>query len=239
MKRFVEVYWTPWINNRGMVENHADHLLIQEPQPVLSEIAKERPKLPNYFRCPAFVKSCQNAFLIRSPVDVNVTIKNNSEIYTDRYGQGFYNTHIENKQHHSDPLNPFLMSAFPECVFYSNEPVEMETLDPFLLHSNVSRNVRLVPGCYDISKWVRPVEYAFEVIDQHQPLEFKVGSPLMMIRFKTKHNRPVKLVRVMFDSKIEDMVKASTTLKMFRKNLSLEKLYGLAASYLEAWRKSK
>jgi DNA-binding LytR/AlgR family response regulator len=111
----------------------------------------------------------------------------------------------------------------------------METCDLFLMSSQVSRNIRIIPGRFDIGKWIRPVEFAFEVLDKTEPLEYKVDTPLFMVRFFTANDAPVKLTRVIHTAEIELAIQACTTVKQYRPFLPLKQLYKLGESYIKAW----
>lgn len=241
MRRYVEVYWTPWIHNdigRNSLA-HVANLIVQPPQPIISEIAKNRIGKPMYLRCPAFVGSCHNAFLIKSPVDINIKINDDNSVTTDRYGQEFYDLYIGNREHQTAKENPFLMHTFPSILFFAKESVEMEMMDPILVNSGLSRNVRIVPGVFNIYKWVRPIDFTFEVIDRTAPLVFKVDDPLFMVRFKTKNNLPVKFVRVPFNLELKNFVNSFVLTKKIRPFLPLKDLYDLAKNYVDFWWRKK
>ena len=239
MKRYVEVYWTPWVRYQDSEKFAPVHILFGEPQPLLTELAKERVGTPAYIKCPAFVKVCQNTFLIRCPINLNISINPDLTVSSDNYGQAFFDLFINPRMNQTDHSNPFLMDTFPEYLFYANEPVEMELLDPILLHGQVSRNVRIIPGSFDISKWIRPIQYAFEVIDSSRPLEFRAGDPLFMIRFKTVNDRPVKFVRFVQDQNAGAAVEACVGLKDFRPQIGLKKMYELASDFVSTWKRGR
>lgn len=236
MKQYVEVYWTPWIQGVSKNPFVASRILVQQPDPIISAIIKERPDA-GYTKCPAFVDACRNGFIVRSPVDINMTLDHGEKaVTTDRYGQDFYDSEINNRGNQSDSNNPFLMSLFPRILFYAKDPVEIEQLDLLVLPAPA--NVKTIPGKFDISKWMRPVEWAVEIDQAITTLSIKVGEPLFMVRFNTQDNVPVKLVRVTQTSELVAAVNTCVSVKEYRPKLGLKKLYGLSKDYLEAiWRK--
>lgn len=235
-KNYVEVYWTPWTQDRSMARFSPFYLMMQEPSPLLTEISKERLGIPAYMKCPAFLRACQNSFLIRCPMDINITINSDRTVSTDRYGQDFFELFIGPRSNQTHEDNPYLMDTFPEYLFYANDSVEMEMLDPIILHGRVSQNVRVIPGKFDISKWIRPIQYAFEVIDSSRPLEFRAGDPLFMVRFKTKDDLPVKFIRTSQDREMNIVASACVGLKDFRPRLSLAKMYEIASGFVSHWK---
>lgn len=238
MKQYVEIYWTPWLPGPSKRILVPLHLLTQQPDSLISVVAKERPGAP-YIKCPAFIDACRNGFVVKSPVDINIALDHETKtITTDRYGQEFYDCQIENRGHQSNPNNPFLISLFPRIVFYAKESVEMEQSDLIILPS--PENVKTVPGKFDISKWIRPIEWAIEVDRTVSVLSLKAGDPLFMVRFKTQNNLPVKLIRVDQSPELVITVDAFTFAKNYRPNLSFKNLYELSKSYLEGfWRRHK
>jgi hypothetical protein len=237
MKQYVEVYWTPWTQGLGNHPFISSHVLTQQPDPIISAIIKERPDA-GYTKCPAFVDACRNGFVIKSPVDINITLDHSKKtLTTDRYGQDFYECEINNRGDQSSPSNPFLMSLFPKILFYAKEPVEVEQLDLMVL--TAPANVKTIPGKFDISKWIRPVEWAIEVDHSVTTLSIKTGDPLFMVRFKTLGNIPVKLVRVNQTIELGATVNAFLSVKKQRPKLKLKQLYELSKNYLEAFWRNK
>ena len=227
MKKYVEVFWSPYSKNAAVMQN-----LFVEPKPLFSIINKER-KGAGYLKCPAFQELVKNEFVITAPFDLNVTIKEEERgVYTDRYGQDFYNLFIINRGEKAPPENPYMLSLPPYYVFYSKDNVSIETRDTSLLTSGSSSNLKVIPGGFNISKWVRPIEFAIEVIDVAKPIEMRVGDPLFSIRFITPNNVPVKLTRVEESQHVLNMVDSCVYVKSFMPNLKLHKLYEMASSYL-------
>lgn len=233
MKRSVEVYWTPWTQGLNGHPFIASHTLTQPPTPMISAIVEAR-KGTEYLKCPAVVEACKNAFVVRSPVDMQFTINHDTkQLTTDRFGQDFYDNQINNRSIRSNVDGPFLMSIFPRVLFYAKEPVEMEQSDMFILPAPA--NVKTIPGRFDISKWVRPVEWAIEIDRSVTALSLKAEDPLYMVRFTTTDNLPVKLVRVQQTPELVFTVNSLLTVKEYRPFLSLRKLYSLSKDNLKGF----
>ena len=238
MKRYVEVYWTPWTQALNGHPFIASHVLTQPPEPAISAILEVRPDV-EYTKCPAVVEVCKNAFIVRSPVDMQFTVDHDTkQLTTDRFGQKFYDTEINNRSSRSNTNGPFLMSIFPRVLFYAKDSVELEQFDMFVLPAPA--NVKTIPGRFDISKWVRPVEWAVEIDPSVTTLSLKARDPLYMVRFITKDNLPVKLIRVQQTPDLVFTVNSCLTVKEYRPFLSLRKLYSLSRDHLKGfWRGSK
>jgi hypothetical protein len=232
MKKYVEVFWTP-VSHQHIVMQH----LFTAPKPLLGIVNIQR-QGARYLKCPAFQETIKNEFVIQAPFDLNITINAEERtVYTDKFGQAFYDAFVTNRGAHSPPSNPYMVSLPPYYCFYSKDDVSIESKDTSLLTSGSSSNVKVIPGGFNISKWVRPIEFAVEVIDPSKPIEMRAGDPLFSLRFITPNNVPVKLTRVEDGNDLRDMMVACTNVKKYLPHIKLEKAYDLAASYLSVFLK--
>lgn len=227
MKKYAEVFWTPLSHNNATMQN-----LFTAPKPLLGAVSIQRQRA-RYLKCPAFQETIKNEFVIHAPFDLNITI-NSAErtVSTDRFGQEFYDTFVQNRGAQSPPSNPYIVTLPPYYFFYSKDNVNIEVKDVSLLTSNSLSNIKIIPGGFNISKWIRPIEFAVEVIDSSKPIEMRAGDPLFSIRFITPNNVPVKLTRVEESENLKNMSRACTGVKHYMPHLKLDKAYELAASYL-------
>lgn len=236
MKRYVEVFWTPWSLKKF---SPAYTVLTPPPKPLFPVLREHRPNA-NYLQCPAITEACRNEYVAFSPFDLTINIdKANGQIITDRFGQDFFDGNIRNRMDETAPQNPVLLTLPIRYMFYSKDDVEMQTLDLPIITSKSSENFKVIRGGFNISKWIRPIELAVEVIDHTKPITLCAEDPLFLIKFKTPGDVPVKLTRVDRTPELEDLNKVFTGLKTFRPNLKLNKLYELAENYLEWFRRNK
>jgi hypothetical protein len=227
MKKYVEVFWTP-----HTYEHPAMHHLFTAPKPLLGLLNAQR-NGARYLKCPAFQETVKNEFVIHAPFDLNVTINADEQtVSTDRFGQEFYDAFVFNRGANSPRPNPYMVTLPPYYCFYSKDDVSLESRDTSLLTSGSSSNVKIIPGGFNISKWIRPIEFAVEVIDSSKPIEMRAGEPLFSIRFITPNNVPVKLTRVEESRDLKYMMASCTHLKQYMPNIKLEKAYEVAANYL-------
>ncbi len=64
-------------------------------------------------------------------------------------------------------------------------------------HPDTNSNLKLITGKFDISQWVRPLNCAFEIKNQHQEVVIKRGDPLAIIAFYSdKINETYKLKKI-------------------------------------------
>jgi hypothetical protein len=92
MKKYVEVFWCPWSHTMPVMQT-----LFAAPKPIFSVLSTKR-KDAKFLKCPALKETLKNEFVIAAPFDLNITInKDTQEIFTDRFGQEFYNAFIINR----------------------------------------------------------------------------------------------------------------------------------------------
>ena len=226
------VYWTPF---PGYKEKNIEevNILFQEPVPVFSYIASNRKK-SEYLQCYGLMEFSKNTFAVLAPFDFNVKIDlEKKHVYTT-LDQLMYDEFFINRGDARDETDPYLLSVPPSYVFYSDESVIMESMPAYLCPTESTMNVSHIPGCFDIGKWIRPLDFTFEVIDSNNEIKIKKDDPLFFIRFLTKDGSKVDLQRVPYSKNIFKATYACTGVKKYIKKMKLEDLYKAADSYLRA-----
>lgn len=230
MKRYTEIFW--WVSHHKKQLYPWIETAFFEPKHFYPLLREQRAEA-HYLQCPALSGKFKNSFVITAPFDLTIT--HNQEtgaLNTDRYGQDFYDDFIIIRPSNSKDL-PLLFSIAINYLFFAHEDVEMEVSEVPLLCSKSTANVRLVPAGFNISKWLRPLEYAVEIIDKTKPIEIKAGEPLFMVTFKTPNNVPVKLTRKIETPEMALALPAFTRLKKVRPNLKLAECYDLASNFID------
>lgn len=234
--RYIEVFWSPYYNKLTSSE-FENNILFSKPKPFFPMLMEARNGMP-YLKCPAVSKEYQNDFVICAPYDLKYTFDSNLKtISTDRFGQTFYDTMLNTSWHNLPEGLPPLVQSTPRYIIYSFEDVEIEQTDLPILNSKFSSNTKVIRGTYNISKWYRPIEVAFEVIDVTKPVVMEAGEPMCLLRFKTPNNVPIKLTRVDITPELEERILSCLSVKSKRSGLKLEKLYDLAADYIEVFKR--
>lgn len=234
MKKYVEVFWTPIAHQVPAMQN-----LFTAPKPLLGLLSTQR-QGAKYLKCPAFQETIKNEFVIQSPFDLDIAINAEEKtINTNKFGQDFYDKFVRNRGDESPNSNPYMVTLPPYYCFYSKDDVSIEVKDVSLLTSCSSSNIKIIPGGFNISKWIRPIECAVEVIDSSKPIEMRLGDPLFTVKFITPNNVPVKLTRVAENNELHNMMASCTHVKNYIPNLKLDKAYELAASYLSLFLKKR
>jgi hypothetical protein len=239
LKGTVKVGWTPFVHNEGLPSDSFgyfsewQHVAVQPPELAYKTIAGER-EGSDILPCPAIQAYFKNTYLIRCPLDFTITPKVGVKTYSiDRFDQKFFNEWCLRRP--NDFINPNrpLCTLGPKMVFVSDEDVIIESLPAMMHDSPTLRNIRVIPGTYNIHKWIRPLDFTFEILDPNQPLEFKRGDPLFYVRFIDKQGRKIELERIEQSGELLKTMYGMVTLKNYIQKLGLEKLYDLAHDWIK------
>ena len=112
----------------------------------------------------------------------------------------------------------------PGYVFFSEEPVNIEVMSPFMHRSGFNKNGYIVPGTYDISKWFRPLNPALQLYDnEDRVVESSKGDALMYIKFNCSDS--VKLEKFYIDKELDSIIYGASGYKNYDPNRSLPYLY--------------
>lgn len=208
------VYWTI---HYDLSEFHNKDLYYFEPESAFKQIVGSRSKTTNFLKCPAFMEYYKNTYLIRCPVDCCISFGDTVSMTPDI---GLFNAY------HTNEIDTFSFYQLQiNYTFYSKSDIEMEILP---LNFNPKLAIGVIPGSFNISKWIRPVSFGFEVYDKTTPLVFKRGEPLYYVRFRSKSKLPIKMERKEFDINIFDISSSCSSLKNVIQNNSLQENYEMA-----------
>jgi len=165
-------------------------------KPMLKDIIKDRKGI-TYARCPAVTDFFKNAFVFESPMDLNIDLHVSEEkisVWCDNVDQEFFDLMVDCRflEEQEKGISPYpLIGVDFLNTFTCSESLMMQTFPAFLHYNDFTRKAKLVPGEYDISKWVRPVEMVFEVENKIENIQIKKGDALAYFKFLS--DTPVKL----------------------------------------------
>lgn len=127
----------------------------------------------------------------------------------------------------------------PEMVFTADQDVILELVDPFMEWER-KNPVRVIGGQFNIHKWVRPIECAYEANRTVFTYSIRRGDPLHYVRFYTNDpNDIIDLKRVEITDEIEADILENASIKNFKDNSSLEFLYNLRNKYKSFLKRKK
>lgn len=205
----------------------AAELVALEPVPLLKYLLDTRPNL-EYLKCYSILDVCKNTFVVLSPFDLTITVNPTTKfLKVAEFETNFYNRMCMNR---GPTDRGYLLSMPPEFVFYSKEDVMAEVMPTQLI--DLPKNTAFISGRLNISKWIRPINWTFELVNGATHLEVKRGDPLFAVRFTPKNDDTVKLEQVPFTADLHRVVKACTQVKGVMPRTPLHKLYSIAESYI-------
>ena len=203
-----------------------DFMLYQEPDSLYKELLANKNKentYNNYMDCPAFLKSVQNTFVVRCPWTSKLTVDYSNGTFVNEQGQrDEIAEHFTPKP--TSRTNP-MFNVYHNFLFFCEDDLEITTSPAFLHNTEFQSNCTYIPGTFNIAKWFRPIEGAFEMKHRFQTLDIAMGDPLYYIKFNTTDS--IKLVRFDLTPELWNMTQGCVNHKKYQPNKSLTYLYKL------------
>lgn len=244
------VYYASINIDRYKSQSHPDYkkasvsYVIDIPlKPYVQFLVENRGKDDSFLSCPAFLDYYKNTFVICSPVDFELKFVDKEITFVKplvNESQQLFNHLIEttfNRTKEQPVGSKPLISMGPMYFFFSPDDTMVELLPPNLL--STSGLFSITSGTFNINKWLRPIDWTFEVIDPSKNFTIKRGDPLFLVKFITKNNSKVSLVRVDEDDDIEIVIKSISKVNDFFKKLTLQERYDMASEYVKLFLKKK
>jgi hypothetical protein len=236
----IDIDWFFVHNEYGeKVENSPIDLLGIDPIPVLKFYNQNETSLIR--RCPAYLDSLKNTYVICSPIDYEIQI-NREEKWVNVVTPKELPKELFSPRFEDEGNSEYCLFSiyFGRLIFVSRKKdVWMEVVDPFMEWERKNA-MRIVSGRFNIHRWVRALEFAFEHKNRIDTIKIKRGEPLCYVRFTTKNSSDM-IVLNRIEQNNNDMQdnKRNTYLKKFYPNKSLDFLYGLRDKYMAYKRKQK
>jgi hypothetical protein len=228
-----KVYWAPTVfkDSTGQRFDNVD-VAFMEPAPFIKDILKSRVNT-TYFQCYGFLDYCKNIYIIKAPCDFTLKIDRDKKFMNvSDITQETYMSYFNNRGDEGGKDDPYAFTTLPSYTFYSDTDVMVEALPMFLHKTPHLDNVRLVPGTYNIGKWIRPLDFSAEMLDTSIPFVVKRGDPLFCVRFVAPDNSKVELERVLYDERLSQAARACATTKHMLPKQPFNKLYEMAEPLL-------
>lgn len=140
----------------------------------------------NYLSCVSIQDYHLNTFTVLSPYATTIKIdRANNKVELDG------DNNVASLKFYEDGVTE--LQLHPQYIFRAEESVIVQLLPPLLTPPRV--DFFIPAGEYDISKWIRPVQMPMIIAPDVTEIKIKENEPLFSLRFITKNNQPVKLVR--------------------------------------------
>lgn len=223
-----KVFWTPWDEGFSSDYFACVDAVFAEPIPFTTFLERTS----NYVTCYAYLDTCKNAYVITAPFDMNIFVNPTTKVVTvDNIHPDMFRAYCGNKIDQTGVGDPQIISMPPRYVFHADSSVTMELLPMWLVDQ--PENTSAIPGRFDIGKWIRPMDWEFEVKDPSKPVVVKRGDPLLIARFSTPNDEKIELVRVAQTDVLVRAVSTCTKVKMCVKKTPLKRLYRMAEAPLK------
>jgi hypothetical protein len=192
------------------------------PDSTFKDVAQTFDKSSEVLICPAVHEYFKNTFLIRSPVDIEFQhdLSTNTLRTTSKYVV-------------SRPFKDRDILTFPiRYMFVSDSSVTFESIPAFMHNTEAQTKLRMIPGSFDIGKWIRPVDFTAQSLTS-DVIKIKQGDPLYYVRFMT--DEKVELEHITDPARIEKIHKVMlqcTGYKFKCPGNSLKSLYKIAENWI-------
>ena len=188
----MDVYWSP------MPSRVVSPMKVEEPELALRHFPKSITE-DNVNKCPAMADYHKNLFAIKFPLSYKIEVFSDgdlcSELYTPKVFQEIVRIRDKSKRLYSLNFN---------SVFVTDVPCDIEITSAHTIRNDFTKKTFLVPGKYDIGKWVRPLECAFFADPECDKIDINAGDVWAFIRFRTEDK--VNFKRFFLDTKMLDMM---------------------------------
>lgn len=171
------------------------------PNSLSKEIIESR-KGVTFLKCPAHTDFLKNTFVFKSPIDIILDIEITEEIakvYTPNLDQKIFEKIIDirflSKQESGLSFYPIIGIDFLN-LFISQTPVLMSVFPAFLHYNDFTQKTSIIPGQYDISRWVRPVECVFEIKKMTEQIVIKQDDAICYFQFHSPNDDKIKLEKI-------------------------------------------
>jgi len=152
-----------------------------EPESVLNSVSKDL----IYYQCPAWKHKASRTFLIKCPVDINLSVDleqktlHSSNLNQWQFNEYCHETFVENW---CSPEKTTIQLSIPRFIFWTNQKnIWIESRPHF--NTVINNNLIAVSGWFNLSSYVRPISVGFDVVDVSKPIIIKRGDPLLEVCF--------------------------------------------------------
>jgi len=227
----IDIDWF-FIDEWSGVSNLPVDLLGIDPIPVLKFYNQN--ETSTIKRCPAYLDSLKNTYVVCSPIDYEIQINREEKWANVITPSALPNKLFTLRQGQEGASEYFLFSiSFGSLLFISRkQDVWIEVVDPFMEWERKNA-MRIVPGKFNIHRWVRPIEFAFEHKNKIDTIKINRGDPLCYIRFTSKNPSDIIMLN-RIEQNVHDMqdYKRNINIKTYYESKSLDFLYRLRDKYM-------
>lgn len=171
--------------------------------------------------CPVMKNVFKNVFVLKSPHDIylkfqnwdngscNLTMESGSSLKDEAFEDFIYIHPVIEQTDDKRPMIQFKL----ELVFVCDiKDCEIELLPPYMEY-RPNLPVRTASAKWNIYNWMRPVQCVVEWMDTTKEIKIKRGDPLCYVRFNTREDVNIKLVKIKNTKEMNDEIIRNSRLK--------------------------
>ena len=226
-----------WCNYNEQVGN-SDMLTI-EPMPVF----KFYPEMANadFRKCPAHQNQFKNTYVICSPIDLEIKINKEENwcdiVFPKTVPPQILNPRFGEEGNSPYPIFSLRLSRLLFTPQNSEKDIYIEQIEPIFEWDRAS-DIRVIEGNFNISKWTRPLECAFEQRNKVVTVKLKRGQPMYYARFSTDDPEDVIVLnRIEITPEINKDIANCADVKSFCPVQKLKDLYQLRTNFINSFKK--
>jgi len=153
-----------------------------EPVPLLKHIDYKEFFGPFVSKCPAIVDDLKNIFVIKSPIDISITV-NSKGVIVSVEGQKREFSKIFLGDHQGKVGIHQLSMAY---LFFAEKSLIATQLPAYYDTNSFVENTIMISASFDIGRWFRPAgKPALMFKPGERTISIKEGDPLMYVKFNT------------------------------------------------------
>ena len=189
----VKVYWA--VSN-ALQGDMVSQSLYFDPEPVnnltVFKDYKTTHKDNNFKLCPSYLDHIENLYALRFPIDYTLTLGPQG-VGAEQYDKRFFDNFVFVREAGVIGFNV-------RHIFFCEESMPMSITPAYLEDNAIANKTIVYPGQFDIGKWFRNTDCAFQIKQGVKQLEVKRGDAFNYIRFHT--DKEVELVRFEYTHEI-------------------------------------
>jgi hypothetical protein len=137
--------------------------------------------------CPSIKDFLNNYYGLRSIYNYSFDVLPDKSVIPGDLEDSHSNTNEFARQHLSiRSAEQKLYSFQQKIIFFTEEDSLLMSLEyPFLEDNNITERCMIIPGQFDIGKWLRPIEFAFYLKEKHEKFIIKYDEIYAYLKFHT------------------------------------------------------
>jgi hypothetical protein len=142
----------------------------------------DRKEKDGFFRCPSFVDSTKNVFVVTNPLHSRLIIEGDQVTPISK-------TYVNSVVDHEPSISGNLLFTYGlRFFFFCQTPTSMTVTSPYFDKAEHLKYGAVVPGKIDIGSWFRGVHLEFNLWDGVNEIEIKEGEPIAYFGFEAQEN---------------------------------------------------